>query len=350
MSYFKGRNKIHRNTNNNNEILRRNSRVRIDQNILNYLYKVNEKTKLKKIASLKDSKFEKIATNTYNGMNDNIHIDFERKNKARRSLLYLLNKMSGGTFCPQIIDYFKEIKELKKKEEQLKEVKEEDVTEDQPSINPSALSSKKIDNNNYIKKNSNILSNYITGQGKNNYPNYKFTKRNVKYNNINEEKSVVSKHYTKDFGIKDLEKFIDSEEIERMNANKFNFNKEAQAKKKFLEEMTIDEDDRYYQKKARKNEKKKYKENDEFNNNNIEDNIEKSNEGIESFKKLSFPSLKKLNRLNRMNTVSGGGVKKNNFINDKSNYLNNYNVSSEIKEERGDNTSLNYKKFRKNYI
>ena len=149
-------------------------------------------------------------------MNDNIHIDFERKNKARRSLLYLLNKMSGGTFCPQIIDYFKEIRELEKQKEKLKEVKEEEENnKDQVLINivePKRRS--------FIKGKTDIISDFnkqrLVGHGKNSYPNYKFTKRNEK-NNINEEKNIMSKHYAKDFGLEDLEKFIDSEEIEKMN-------------------------------------------------------------------------------------------------------------------------------------
>ena len=347
MSYLKGRRKTFRSNNSNKELIRQNSRVPIDQNILNYLAKVNEKDKLKKLASLNESKGEKINTNIYDGLNENIHIDFERKNKARRSLLYLLNKMSGGTFCPQIVEYFKEIRELKKKEEQLKEVKEEENNEEQPSIN-AAIGSTKNDNLNYIKKNSNssILSSFknqiLARQSKSNYPSYKFTKRNEKDNNINEERNIVSKHYTKDFGLKDLEQFIDSEEIEKMNKNKFNFNKEAQAKKKFLEEVTIDEDDRYYVKKARKNGKKKYEENEASGM--VDENSEKSKELNENYKKTAIPSLEKINKLNRMHTISGGGlVKKNNFIN-------NHNVSSEIKEERGEHSSLNYKRFRKNYI
>jgi hypothetical protein len=260
MSYFKGPRKSQINIANIDPI-RKNSLVRIDQNILSYLNQINEKGKLKKISSLNEIKAEKKIfsnnNNIYNGLNENIHVDYERKNKARRSLLYLLNKMSGGTFCPQIMDYFKEIRELKKQEEQLKEVNEEENADE--SISQQN------------KNNSKILSNLkkpiLVGKSKNNYLNYKFNKRNGKDNNIKEEKNeinAISKNYANDLGIKDLEEFIDSEEIEKVNGNKFNYNKEAQAKKKFLEEYTIDEDDRFYHKKERKNWNKKYKQKNEY--------------------------------------------------------------------------------------
>ena len=326
MSHLRGRNSIHKI--NGNDFERRNSKKGIDQNLINYLTQVNGKSKFKKISSLNQSKDKSTLSNhyNYNGLNDNIHFDFERKNKARRSLLYLLNKMSGGTFCPQIVNYFKEIRELKKQEEQLKEVKEvkEEENQNEPIINQT----KKY----RTKNNKNLLSNLknpiLVGQSKNNYPNYKFNRRSGKDNNINnEEKNTLSKQYTNDFGIKELEHFLDSEEIEKMNGNKFNFNKEAQAKKKFLEEYTIDEDDRYYRKKERKNEKK-YKQKIEYDE---EENIR---EDIENFKKTEFPKLK-IPKLNRLNTISGRGtIKKNNFLDkEKSSHLNNYNFS-EIKEEK----------------
>ena len=349
MSYLKNRNKTIRNSNTTSEYLRQNSRVKIDQNILNYLSQVNDKGKLKKISSLNEAKDGKISANTYNGLNDNIHIDFERKSKARRSLLYLLNKMSGGTFCPQIIDYFKEIRELKKQEELLKEVKEEDINEDEP---PIIINSTKGEKNNYIKNNNSILSNFknqiLNGQNKSNYPNYNFTKRNEKDNNINEEKSLISKHYARDFELKDLEKFIDSDEIAKMNGNKFNFNKEAQAKKKFLEEITIDEDDRYYQKKARRNEKKKFKENEIFE---VEVNVEDNNIKRKEDPKVPSLNLNKL-KLNRMNTISGGFMKENNLASNKNNNinLNNYNATSEIIEEKGEKSSFKPNKLGKNNI
>lgn len=322
MSYLKG-SKPPKNYNNENE--RRNSKLKVDQNIINYLTQVNGRRNLKKISSLNEAKDKIILSynNNYNGLNENIHIDFERKNKARRSLLYLLNKMSGGTFCPQIVNYFKEIRELKKQEEQFKEVKEEDNTDEQSFINKNKA---------YIPKNNKkVLSHLktpIVGQSKNNYLNYKFNKRSGKDINIHEEKNAISKQYANDLELKELEHFIDSEEIEKVNGNKFTFNKEAQAKKKFLEEYTIDDDDKFYRKKERKNETKKYKSKIGYDE---EDNIrEENNEKIKKFSSIKIP------KLNRLNTISGRIImKKNNFLDkEKSSHLNNYNIPSEIKEEK----------------
>jgi hypothetical protein len=50
------------------------------------------------------------------GLNDNILNDFENKDKARKGLLFLLNKLSNGTFCPEINDYFRELRENQIKE------------------------------------------------------------------------------------------------------------------------------------------------------------------------------------------------------------------------------------------
>ncbi len=226
---YKVRTKSLRKTSNETDN-KRNSKARIDPNIINYLSQANEKGKLKKLSSLKEGKAEILPHNTYSGLNENIHLDHERKNKARRSLLYLLNKMSNGSFCPQIIDYFKEIRELKKQEEQLQEVKEEETEE--PTIKESKP---------YMANNNNLLTNLknpiLSGKSKNNYINYKFNKRSGKDIVYNEDKNFVSKQYAKDFELKDFEDFVDSEEIEKINNNKFNFNKEEKAKKNFYKNL-----------------------------------------------------------------------------------------------------------------
>jgi hypothetical protein len=45
------------------------------------------------------------------GLDDNNNNDHELKSKARKGLLLLLNKMSGGSFCPDINKYFKKLHE-----------------------------------------------------------------------------------------------------------------------------------------------------------------------------------------------------------------------------------------------
>lgn len=62
---------------------------------------------------------DKVKTKTageYKGLTDNIVNDFENKDKARKGLLYLLNKLSKGTFCPEIKEYFDEMRESRGRE------------------------------------------------------------------------------------------------------------------------------------------------------------------------------------------------------------------------------------------
>ena len=298
-----------------NEIIEKNPKLRVEQNIIKYLNQANEKGKLKKISTINEAKIEWVLQNknNYNCLNENVHIDFERKNKAGRSLLYLLNKMSGGTFCPQIVNYFNEIRELNKQEEQLKEVKEE-IPEN--SEEPIIKQEKTL-----IPKNcKNLLTNFkkpiLSGQNKSNYINYKFQRRSGKNNiplNEKNEINIISKNYSKDIGLKDMEEFIDSEEIDKAKVNRFNFNREAQAKKNILEEYTYD---RTFPKKKKKT--LKYQDKIIY-----DEEQENRMEIIPNFKKNAFPNIKKL-QLNRMNTISGGGFfKKNNFLNkEKYNYNN----------------------------
>ena len=46
-------------------------------------------------------------------MNENINFDKVKRSQAKKGLLFLLNNLSGGTFCPEINVYFDEMKELK---------------------------------------------------------------------------------------------------------------------------------------------------------------------------------------------------------------------------------------------
>lgn len=46
-------------------------------------------------------------------MNENMNFDKAKRTQAKKGLLYLLNNLSIGTFCPEINTYFEEMKELK---------------------------------------------------------------------------------------------------------------------------------------------------------------------------------------------------------------------------------------------
>ena len=243
----------------NKEQDKRNSTIKIDQNIINFLKQINETNNLKGLPTLNEKRKDKSHISKDNSLNENIHNDFDRKNKARRSLLYLLNIKSKGTFCPQIIDYFEEIKTLKKKEEQLKEIKEENIGN---SIRNQSKNYTDNINNNISKMKNQLLDN----QTKINFNNYKFIKRNDKNINISEENNLLTKHYTQDYDLHEMDLYYNEDSRKDLNikGNKFNYNKEAQAKKKFLEEYNIDNKDSGkspHKKKKKKSWKKNYNSN-----------------------------------------------------------------------------------------
>ena len=111
---------------------KRKSSIQINQNMFNFFNTGNEGSKTKTSSVLNDKKTEKINNSLY----ENCKADFEKKNKAKRCLLYLLNIKSKGTFCPQIVEYFKNIKKTKIKEEDLGEIIEKDL-ENQEKIKPN---------------------------------------------------------------------------------------------------------------------------------------------------------------------------------------------------------------------
>ena len=49
-------------------------------------------------------------------LNEDITNDKDKRFTAKKGLLYLLNNLSNGTFCPDIEDYFKKMKEKKVEE------------------------------------------------------------------------------------------------------------------------------------------------------------------------------------------------------------------------------------------
>ena len=155
----------------NQEQSKRYSEIKINKNIINYLIQKNDKTQFKKIHSLNEKSGEIMSLYKKYSLNGNIHNDIERKNKARRSFLYLLNKKSKGTFCPQIVEYFEEMRKLKNKKNELKEIKEEDMDK--------SLKEKSNNLNNNISESKNQNLELHT---KVNFNNYLFIKKNYRNN------------------------------------------------------------------------------------------------------------------------------------------------------------------------
>ena len=197
---------------------KRKSSIQINQNMLNYFRR--DSTNTKKLLTLNDKKNEKMNNSLY----EDCKIEYEKKNKAKRCLLFLLNKKSNGTFCPQIIDYFKKVKESKSKNKdknkkskeanelnQLNEIKEEDnyiITknlninneEDDLYINLPKMKNSKIERQvemNYIKQIKNLENN--------------------KRENINEENDIINQNNQLNHDSKDA-KVIENNEMPSLNS------------------------------------------------------------------------------------------------------------------------------------
>lgn len=198
----------------NNEGNKKRSSIQMKQNILNYFTKANTRNKIKKIASLNDKKTEIIKENK----KEDFFKDFEKKAKARRSLLYLLNIKSGGTYYPQIIEYFKQIKKSKMKEDFFKEIKENNIQESNNYL---------IIKNNDSSQNTKIRSKF--------YP-YKTAINNLSHEkneikelkeNFNENKNIMKDNNELNFNNKSTDNIIDNIEIKNTNQenNEINNNK-----------------------------------------------------------------------------------------------------------------------------
>ena len=233
---------------------KRKSSSQINQNMFNFFNKGNEGSKTKTSSVLNDKKTEKINNSLY----ENCKADFEKKNKAKRCLLYLLNIKSKGTFCPQIVEYFKNIKKTKIKVEDLGEIIEKDL-ENQEKIKPNIEEKKPHE---FTSKFKTQIMEKQTGI---NFINLKNDENKEKEENINQENNIINENNELNFDFKDSENFIiDNTESEKKEdtQNKIDLNQESQENKNVNEEIQIEnknENEPGYlnEKKIKKNSKKK---------------------------------------------------------------------------------------------
>ena len=233
---------------------KRKSSSQINQNMFNFFNKGNEGSKTKTSSVLSDKKTEKINNSLY----ENCKADFEKKNKAKRCLLYLLNIKSKGTFCPQIVEYFKNIKKTKIKEEDLGEIIEKDL-ENQEKIKPNIEEKKPHE---FTSKFKTQIMEKQTGI---NFINLKNDENKEKEENINQENNIINENNELNFDFKDSENFIiENTESEKKEdtQNKIDLNQESQENKNVNEEIQIEnknENEPGYlnEKKIKKNSKKK---------------------------------------------------------------------------------------------
>ena len=233
---------------------KRKSSIQINQNTFNFFNKGNEGSKTKTSSVLSDKKTEKINNSLY----ENCKADFEKKNKAKRCLLYLLNIKSKGTFCPQIVEYFKNIKKTKIKAEDLGEIIEKDL-ENQEKIKPNIEEKKPHE---FTSKFKTQIMEKQTGI---NFINLKNDENKEKEENINQENNIINENNELNFDFKDSENFIiENTESEKKEdtQNKIDLNQESQENKNVNEEIQIEnkiENEPGYlnEKKIKKNSKKK---------------------------------------------------------------------------------------------
>jgi hypothetical protein len=233
---------------------KRKSSIQINQNTFNFFNKGNEGGKTKTSSVLSDKKTEKINNSLY----ENCKADFEKKNKAKRCLLYLLNIKSKGTFCPQIVEYFKNIKKTKIKVEDLGEIIEKDL-ENQEKIKPNIEEKKPHE---FTSKFKTQIMEKQTGI---NFINLKNDENKEKEENINQENNIINENNELNFDFKDSENFIiENTESEKKEdtQNKIDLNQESQENKNVNEEIQIEnknENEPGYlnEKKIKKNSKKK---------------------------------------------------------------------------------------------
>lgn len=110
------------------------------------------------LISLQKQPTQKYNTNAFNViMNENLNVDKTKRSQAKKGLLYLLNNLSGGSFCPEINTYFDEMKELKLnelrnnfKQQQLRAKREKKENKKYP-YKGNAMDYKPIDKENYIQ-------------------------------------------------------------------------------------------------------------------------------------------------------------------------------------------------------
>ena len=300
----------------------------IDPTIITYISKVHhEKERPRKIASLNE--LDNKESNINNGLNDNIHVDTDKKSKARRSLLYLLNIMSGGTFCPEINSYFNELREMKIKENQEKKENKDLPKLEKEEINHA--NNKEFSIKNPIKRiqslREQLLNNNKQSQNNTERFNYHFKKREKENENekINEkDENLQIKTYTNDFGLKDFENYYSLEEIEKNTQTKFSFtlNKQTQARNKLFKK----EDDEKLKKLKKGNfenkkiNKKKISKsiNKNFNNNNSNNQNKNSNLKKKNEEKKSIPTFFNAikGKINEMKEI--GEIKEEAFISSNS--------------------------------
>ena len=212
----------------------------INPDILNYIQKVqNDKEKVKVMhQSIKNqmpmpTQVEFLSNKLINikvqpNLNEDITHEKNIRLAAKKGLLFLLNNLSKGTFCPDIDDYFINMKEAK-----IEELRKKSKLKEYNGISDNEnLKEDKIKQFNLIKKIPNKENNIDNYKENNIGENIKFINKNEN----NEKNSEINhklglKKYNNDYDAEDLINFYDKNQIKN-NTFQINYSKEKKYKMK----------------------------------------------------------------------------------------------------------------------
>ena len=205
----------------------------INPDIIKYIQKVqNDKDKVKVINQSKSQmpiQVERILTNklintkTQPNLNDNITHEKDKRLAAKKGLLFLLNNLSKGTFCPEIDEYFINMKEAK-----IEELRKKSKLKEYKGISGEDIKGEKIKQFNLVKKSPYKENNL--GE------NIKFLNKNENNENNSEiNQKFGLKKYNNDYDAEDLINFYDKNQI-RDNTFQINYSKEKKYKMKLKNE------------------------------------------------------------------------------------------------------------------
>ena len=215
----------------------------INPEILNYIQKVqndNEKTKI--INQTKTNvpiQVERIITNklintnNYQGLNEDMTFDKDKRFAAKKGLLYLLNNLSNGTFCPDIEEYFSKMKEAKMEEFKHKyRLLDSNIRSGEDSDGKKKSGRRRNRESSINRLINNIGKNMGNNQMNENNKNY------FRKNLENDGEEIGIKKYENDYNADDLLYLYDKKEI-KDNTFQINYNKEKLIRMKLKKENKI---------------------------------------------------------------------------------------------------------------
>ena len=213
----------------------------INPEILTYIQKVqNDNEKNKIITQTKNNvpiQVERIITNklinttNYQGLNEDMTFDKDKRFAAKKGLLYLLNNLSNGTFCPDIEEYFSKMKEAKMEEFKHKSRLMESNIRSGDDSDSKKKSGRRKNRETSIKGIiNNIDNNFENNQATENKKNY--FRKNLEHDKGQE---IGIKKYENDYDADDLLNLYDKKEI-KDNTFQINYNKEKLIRMKLKNE------------------------------------------------------------------------------------------------------------------